>query len=297
MAKKKIYAVKRGNTIGLFDSWDECRESVDGFPNAQFKGFTNIEEAKKYLESDTENKDKNSEVDREKKDGNNELNKYKNDNVIEVSHIVKEHMDIENRRVFDSLTIYKMMEDKRGNVFFREDGEWKNIRFVLPKNFTFSYLNADNEELSFKSNLLRDDVLYSFVDGSYNVNEGIYGGGILFLTGVKFARISIRSINEENAEMRNVAGEILASSIAMNIAKLMGKKKLVIAYDYNGIEEWALGNWKRNKIGTKKYKEEFDYINKDIEIVFEKVEAHSGHALNDEADYLAKLSVGNLNLR
>ena len=50
MAKKKVFAVKRGKTTGLFYSWAECQESVDGYPGAEFKGFSAEEEAKAYLE-------------------------------------------------------------------------------------------------------------------------------------------------------------------------------------------------------------------------------------------------------
>ena len=32
MAKKKVYAVKKGKQTGLFYSWNECKESVSGYP-------------------------------------------------------------------------------------------------------------------------------------------------------------------------------------------------------------------------------------------------------------------------
>ena len=51
MAKKKIYAVKKGKQAGLFYSWDECKESVRGYPGAEYKGFETEEEAKNYLEN------------------------------------------------------------------------------------------------------------------------------------------------------------------------------------------------------------------------------------------------------
>ena len=50
MAKKKIYAVKEGKTIGIFKSWEECRDSVDGYPGAEYKGFLTEEEANKYMD-------------------------------------------------------------------------------------------------------------------------------------------------------------------------------------------------------------------------------------------------------
>lgn len=49
MAKKKIYAVKKGKIVGIFRSWDECKDSVNGYPGAEYKGFFTEEEAKEYL--------------------------------------------------------------------------------------------------------------------------------------------------------------------------------------------------------------------------------------------------------
>ncbi len=49
MAKKKVYAVKKGMVIGLFYNWDDCKASVDGYPGAEYKGFATEAEAMTYL--------------------------------------------------------------------------------------------------------------------------------------------------------------------------------------------------------------------------------------------------------
>lgn len=49
MAKKKIYAVKKGRKIGIFKTWDECKTSVDGYSGAEYKSFSTEEEANEYL--------------------------------------------------------------------------------------------------------------------------------------------------------------------------------------------------------------------------------------------------------
>ena len=49
MAKKNFYAVKRGRTIGIFNSWTECQASIAGYSNAEFQGFATKEEAENYL--------------------------------------------------------------------------------------------------------------------------------------------------------------------------------------------------------------------------------------------------------
>jgi ribonuclease HI len=50
MAKgKKVYAVKKGRTTGLFMTWDDCKAQVDGFAGAEYKSFADPAEAMAYL--------------------------------------------------------------------------------------------------------------------------------------------------------------------------------------------------------------------------------------------------------
>ena len=39
MAQKKYYVVWAGHETGVFDSWDDCKVAVEGFPGARYKGF------------------------------------------------------------------------------------------------------------------------------------------------------------------------------------------------------------------------------------------------------------------
>ena len=49
MAKKKIYAVKKGKKTGIFQTWDACKAAVNGYSGAQYKSFFSEEEAQAYL--------------------------------------------------------------------------------------------------------------------------------------------------------------------------------------------------------------------------------------------------------
>lgn len=49
MAAKKFYGVKKGKITGVFNNWDDCKASVDGYPGAEYKGFATLEEAKAYV--------------------------------------------------------------------------------------------------------------------------------------------------------------------------------------------------------------------------------------------------------
>ena len=49
MAKKKIYAVRKGHKTGLFYTWDECKKAVHGYSGAEYKGFLTKDEAEAFL--------------------------------------------------------------------------------------------------------------------------------------------------------------------------------------------------------------------------------------------------------
>jgi len=53
MAKKKLYAVKKGKKTGIFETWEACKASVDGYSGAQYKSFFSKEEAQAYLTGTT----------------------------------------------------------------------------------------------------------------------------------------------------------------------------------------------------------------------------------------------------
>lgn len=49
MSKRKFYAVRKGKKTGIFNTWDECKEQVNGYSGAEYKSFTLKEEAEGYI--------------------------------------------------------------------------------------------------------------------------------------------------------------------------------------------------------------------------------------------------------
>lgn len=47
--QKKYYAVKVGLKTGIYETWEECKLNVDGYPGALYKGFKNITDAYAYM--------------------------------------------------------------------------------------------------------------------------------------------------------------------------------------------------------------------------------------------------------
>ncbi len=45
MSKKKFYVVWNGRKKGIYTSWNVCKKQIDGFESAQYKSFSNLNDA------------------------------------------------------------------------------------------------------------------------------------------------------------------------------------------------------------------------------------------------------------
>lgn len=60
MAKgKKYYAVRKGLIPGIYTSWGECQQNINGFSGAEYKGFSTKEEAEAFLNNTDQSKGEN----------------------------------------------------------------------------------------------------------------------------------------------------------------------------------------------------------------------------------------------
>lgn len=137
-----------------------------------------------------------------------------------------------------------------------------------------------------------DGPMHAYVDGSFRQGYDVYGYGVVIVAGDAVVKtLSGIGTRAEYVSMRNVAGEILGAIQAMKYAVSAGADHLVLYFDYQGIESWANGTWKRNNDLTRGYHEFVTSIRKKLRITFCKVKGHSGDEYNDLADELAKAAV------
>lgn len=137
------------------------------------------------------------------------------------------------------------------------------------------------------------DKVEIYVDGSYSIYKKNFSYGlVVLLNGKEVHRESGIGTNEDAAKLRNVAGEIMGAVKAVEFAYENECNEITIYYDYQGIESWATGAWKRNKDLTKQYHEYMQDRMKDIKINFKKVKGHSGVEYNELVDKLAKQALG-----
>lgn len=182
--------------------------------------------------------------------------------------------------------IYNSWSECEGQVKGYSGAEYKS--FISLEKAKIYLENQNENPLEKTMEDLDINEMIAYVDGSFRENIKYYGYGVVafFKEGKE---IYFGKGNEEGyLEMRNVAGEIKGAMAAMDLALNKNKDVLYLHFDYMGIEKWAKGEWKTNKLGTRKYKEYYDFVKKDLNVKFIKVKAHSGDIYNDEADALAK---------
>ena len=146
-----------------------------------------------------------------------------------------------------------------------------------------AFINEIEED---KKETAEKDELVVYVDGSYRNSDKSHSYGVYMFNDEEEYTYSKRFFKD--SDMRNVSGEIKGAMRAMEEAAKLGKKKIYLHYDYEGIRSWALGFWKTNKEGTIYYKNFYDSIKDKLEVNFIKVEAHTGVKYNELVDKLAK---------
>jgi ribonuclease HI len=144
------------------------------------------------------------------------------------------------------------------------------------------------------------NVLYCYVDGSFNADIPNYSFGIVCVKQGKIQHLN-KGVGEnpDAIEMQQVAGELLGAIKSLIFAKENRHLEVVIFYDYNGVKHHAIpvseGGYKRSSAFSETYyqwMQKFRSNHPDIKFVFGKVLAHSGNDYNEIADGLAKLAVG-----
>lgn len=212
MAKKKIYAVRKGHKTGLFYTWDECKKAVHGYSGAEYRGFLTKEEAEAFLNIGT-------------------------------------------------------------------------TKTATGRNSSAATTSVDSNTLTTSTS----DRLVVYVDGSFDVNLQKYSFGCVIL--LEDGRIIKRSGNGDEPELlaiRNVAGEMHGAMYAVQWAFENGYSSVVLHYDYEGIEKWATGVWSARNPHTRKYAAFMKQMQEKMEVIFQKVKAHSGDFYNEQVDKLAK---------
>jgi len=123
---------------------------------------------------------------------------------------------------------------------------------------------------------------HAFVDGSFQ-NDCIGYGWVVYRDD-KLQAEDWGTVDQFES-MQQVVGELKAAVEALNWCVSQEVDTVDLHYDYEGIEKWAIGEWKTKNALTKRYASLMDSLS--IEVNWVKEEAHTGVIGNERADRLA----------
>lgn len=135
---------------------------------------------------------------------------------------------------------------------------------------------------------------YAYIDGSYSTKTNKYGYGGFIEKGSRRYIIQGKGNDSKYLSYEANAGEILGVMAVISKALELGITNIVIYYDWVAIEGW-LSDENYNGDNTLRctyIKKVREATAQGLNIVFEKVKAHSKVKGNELADRLAKKAVG-----
>lgn len=151
-----------------------------------------------------------------------------------------------------------------------------------------AFLERNEEKIE---NIEEVDGVYAYIDGSFDRVSGVYGSGVVIVDGDKKHEYKHAGNREDYAQLHNVAGELEAAKFVMWYAVDKKIKEVTLFYDYQGIEAWAVGDWKANLPYTQDYVKFYNKVKTAVKVSFVKVKAHTGVELNELVDKLAKEAI------
>lgn len=186
--------------------------------------------------------------------------------------------------VFDSWDKCNKLVNKFSNADYRKFKlEDEAIIYVHDKNpgFMKEYVAKITGE-SFK-----DDILYAFIDGSYNKETKKIGYGIVYVKKNEIISKDLGLVDKNiQYKSKNVLGELKSAEKVIYTAIANNYKHICICYDFEGIKGWALDIWKSNIELTQNYKKLMKKYIPILDITFKKVDTHI-NKYNKMADKLA----------
>lgn len=251
----KIYAVKKGLVPGIYNTWDECKQQVNGYSGAEYKSFksSQISDAIEYVGVEKMQVESNANrLLNESKLTKAQLKLIQNtDPGFGPAHAAAYTMDTL------ATSIIKTSKEFKGFAA----GEVHNINAINLDKSVDIYTDG-----SFKNGR------YSYAFVIVANNEAIY-----WSHGV--------GTDEGAASMQNVAGELSAAMHAICWARDHGYTCRIF-HDYEGVGAWAIGIWKAKDEHTKAYVQ-FIKDNPNVVTEFIHVYGHTGNKFNELADQLA----------
>lgn len=202
----KFYAVKAGRKIGIFNSWEECKEQVNGFPNAVYKSFGSFEEAENYFSKTT---------------------RLSNENVIKNSAYIDGSFNKENN-IFSYAGIIFLGKEKHefAKVSSSEYTKYNNIAGEL-----FAAMEVINFAINQKIDSINIFYDYAGIEkwalGEWEGKNDLTKKYILFIQSVKDKlKITFTKVKAHSGNLNNEYVDTLAKTAIQNYIEQKQKNSL-----------------------------------------------------------------------
>ena len=205
-------------------------------------------------------------------------------------YAIKEGFDSVNNKKIENIIVNTWAECLK-YVKGVKGAKYKSFESMKEAN---EFLYNSNDVLKKEDNNYPLDCMHIYVDGSYNIATEQYSYGLVAMKGdvIQYVDGGIGTI-DSSRNIRQIAGELNATVKGVEYAKKIGEKKVVIFHDYIGICYHATGFWERKEESSKRYYEKMQsFINGGMEIIFVKVDSHTGDLFNELADEICKEKLG-----
>jgi len=158
------------------------------------------------------------------------------------------------------------------------------------RNDAEKFLNDAPVILDKINNNYPKDILHIYVDGSYNSETMEYSYGVVAVKDDVVVHIESGKGKSDSAKnIRQIAGELEGAVKGCQYAQSLGEKRVVIFHDYIGICYHATGFWDRKEESSKQYYRKMQELMKSgIEVIFVKVDSHTGDLFNELVDEKCK---------
>lgn len=152
------------------------------------------------------------------------------------------------------------------------------------------FLNDTGNALKKEDNNYPNECLHVYVDGSYNATTEEYSYGMVAVQNNIVLYIESGAAKSDSSRnIRQIAGELTGAVKGVQYALSKGETKVVIFHDYIGICYHATGFWERREESSKEYyKKMQELMSSGIEVIFVKVDSHTGDLFNELVDEKCK---------
>jgi len=157
-----------------------------------------------------------------------------------------------------------------------------------------SYLNEGNRMLKKCDETYPKDCLHAYVDGSYNSSDERYSYGVVCVNNNVVEYIESNAAKDTSEKnIRQIAGELKGAIRAVEYALRQKQTKIVLFHDYEGIAHHATGAWDQKEGSSVAYYNKMQQLmNSGIEVIFVKVDSHTGDLFNELVDEKCKECLG-----